>query len=251
MLGRGLVSRIPMGGVIERRLLVNYRVDPKVMARHLPPPFRPQLVGDTAVAGICLIRLSALRPSWLPQAIGRVGFRSENAAHRVAVQWGGPARLHAGVWVPRRDTSSRLNALVGGHLYPGEQRPAKFDVEESEARIRVAYRSNDGSAAVDVTVLVKDELPPSRLFANLAEASAFFEQGSTGWSATESGEVHDGLRLATTAWSVEPVEVLQATSSFFDDVDRFPPGSVELDNALLMRNVPVTWHPLEALVATA
>lgn len=38
--------RLPLiEGEIERRLLVNYRVDPEAMARQLPAPFRPQLVG--------------------------------------------------------------------------------------------------------------------------------------------------------------------------------------------------------------
>lgn len=43
-------------GEIERRLLVNYRVDAGGVGRLLPEPFRPQLVDGAAVAGICLIR---------------------------------------------------------------------------------------------------------------------------------------------------------------------------------------------------
>jgi hypothetical protein len=45
-----------MSSVIERRLLVNYRVDPAAAASLLPTPLRPQLVNGWAVAGICLIR---------------------------------------------------------------------------------------------------------------------------------------------------------------------------------------------------
>jgi hypothetical protein len=59
--------RLPqIAGRIERRLLVNYRVDPEAVARVLPEPFRPQLVGDVAIAGICLIRLRAMRPARYP-----------------------------------------------------------------------------------------------------------------------------------------------------------------------------------------
>ena len=50
--------RLPnLEGLVERRLLVNYRVDPEVATRLLPSPFRLQLVNGWAVAGICLIRL--------------------------------------------------------------------------------------------------------------------------------------------------------------------------------------------------
>ena len=45
-----------MSSVIERRLLVNYRVDPGVARSLLPAPLRPQVVNGWAVAGICLIR---------------------------------------------------------------------------------------------------------------------------------------------------------------------------------------------------
>ena len=47
--------RVPvLHGVIERRLLVNYRVAPDALADILPPPFRPKLVDGYAIAGICL-----------------------------------------------------------------------------------------------------------------------------------------------------------------------------------------------------
>src|SRR5450631_100992 len=77
--------RLPaLEGVIDRRLLVNYRVDPEIAARWLPAPFRPQLVNGFAVAGICLIRLVKLRPVGAPRW---AGLTSENAAHRIAVEW--------------------------------------------------------------------------------------------------------------------------------------------------------------------
>src|SRR4029079_9816168 len=53
-------------GVVERRLLVNYRVDADAAARLLPVPLRPQLVRGWAVAGICLLRLGSTRPRWSP-----------------------------------------------------------------------------------------------------------------------------------------------------------------------------------------
>jgi Uncharacterized conserved protein (COG2071) len=77
--------RIPVvRGSIDRRILVNYRVDPAVLAKLLPKPFRPQTVHGAGMAGVCLIRLKHVRPRGLPSF---VGVASENAAHRIAVQW--------------------------------------------------------------------------------------------------------------------------------------------------------------------
>jgi len=43
---------------------------------------------------------------------------------------------------------------------------------------------------------------------------------------------------------VSPLDVKLVESSYFDDPSRFPVGSVELDNALIMRNVAHEWHTL-------
>lgn len=233
-----------LSSVVERRLLVNYRVDPDIARRLLPAPLRPQLVRGHAVAGVCLLRLGRVRPTGLP---GAFGLRSENAAHRIAVEWDGPDGVETGVYIPRRDTGSRVNAWAGGRLFPGEHGRADFDVRETPDRLHVACATRDGEARVEVTVDLADELRGSGLFADLAEASRFFREGAKGYSATGAGRHLDGMQLHSTAWHVEAGLVRSATSSFFDDPDRFPPGSATLDCALVMRNVPVGWRPLPAL----
>jgi hypothetical protein len=233
-----------MLGVVERRLLVNYRTDPQVTARLLPAPLRPQLVNGSAVAGICLIRLGRLRPRPVP---GTLGLRSENAAHRIAVEWDTPDGVATGVYIPRRDSDSLINVMIGGRLFPGRHHRARFDVRETAQDLQVAFASADGTAAVRTHVRTTGEWPVSALFANLDEASGFFRRGSAGYSATRNGSCLDGLELQTTAWQVEPVEVLTAHSTFFEDTARFPAGSATLDCALLMLDVPVAWNPLSPM----
>src|SRR5579863_10244070 len=90
-----------MRGIIDRRILVNFRVQPDVIRPLLPPKFHPKLVHGWAIAGICLIRLKHLRPPGFPTALG---LNSENAAHRIAVEWNEDGVPREGVFVPRRDT---------------------------------------------------------------------------------------------------------------------------------------------------
>jgi len=231
-----------MSSVIERRLLVNYRVDPEVAASLLPTPLRPQLVNGWAVAGICLIRMGRLRPSWVP---GWAGMRTENAAHRVAVEWDGMGGRLSGVYIPRRDSDSVVTVLAGGRLFPGEHHRASFDVRETCRDLHVAFVSSDGTAQVSVDVRVADRLQGSALFADLREASDFFRCGSAGFSATRDSGRLDGLELRADRWVVEPAEVRAVYSSFFDDGRLFVPGSATIDCALLMRDIPVTWTAIQ------
>src|SRR5438445_303970 len=71
-------------GIIDRRVLLNYRIDPEVLQRVLPPVFQPKLYNGHAVGGVCMIRFKELRPRFVPSWLG---LGSENAAHRIAVQW--------------------------------------------------------------------------------------------------------------------------------------------------------------------
>ena len=229
-----------MSGVIERRLLVNYRVDPEAAAALLPAPLRPQLVGDSAVAGICLIRLGYLRPRGVPRWMG---LRSENAAHRIAVEWDTAAGVESGVYIPRRDTGALANAFVGGRLYPGEHHRARFRVDERDSRLDVAFASRDGEVRVDVRAELAQSLESSELFGSLEAASQFFRAGSLGFSPRHASTRLDGLELETPAWRVAPVKLLEARSSFFEDPTRFPPGTAKLDCALVMRDVGARWIP--------
>ncbi len=221
-------------------MLVNFRVDPEVMQRQLPARFTPKLHDGYAVAGVCLIRLEHIRPKPLP-AIG--GLNSENAAHRVAVVWRDENNQpQEGVFIPRRDTNSLVGHLAGGRVFPGEHHRASFTVKQSEAEIDFAMQSEDAQVAVRVKGNIVGHLPGSSIFRSLSEASAFFENGSLGYSVTRDAGRLDGLRLATKEWRVEALAVKEVHSSYFASADMFPPGSVEFDHALIMRNIEHEWH---------
>jgi hypothetical protein len=226
-------------GIIDRRILVNFRVDAAVLARLLPAPFRPKVVNGAGMAGVCLIRLRDIRPRFLPSFLG---ISSENAAHRVAVEWDQGGNTREGVFIPRRDASSRLNTLAGGRLFPGVHHHAAFQVQEHDAHYRIELDSDDRHTRLLVEGHVAHELPPTSLFGSLKEASDFFERGSLGYSVTATPGQFDGLELRSFNWQVQPLAVERVESSFFENRALFPGGSVAFDCALLMRGVEHEWH---------
>ncbi|MBL9079327.1 MAG: DUF2071 domain-containing protein [Planctomycetes bacterium] len=226
-------------GVIARRLLVNFRVDPQVLQRQLPAPFRVAEVAGWGIAGVCLIRLVHERPRFWPRWLG---LASENAAHRIAVKVPTGDGDRPGVYVVRRDTDSRWNRLVGGRLFPGVHHAATFTVDEDGGRIALALQSRDGATAVEVRGRAATALPADSVFADVAAASAFFEQGALGWSPARAAGCFDCLELRSFGWRVEPLAVEHVRSSWLDDPARFPPGSVRFDSALRMRHVDHEWR---------
>jgi hypothetical protein len=134
-----------------------------------------------------------------------MGLRSENAAHRIAVEWDTPDGTACGVYIPRRDTDSLANVVAGGRLFPGVHHRARFDVHETPYGIQVAF-AND-AAAVDVEVTVCREWTPSPLFARLDEASEFFRRARPATRLANDPGRLDGLELRTSRWQVEPTTI--------------------------------------------
>ena len=233
--------RLPaLQGTIDRRILVNYRADADRVAALLPAPFHPKLVNGEAIVGICLIRLAGIRPRGIPPWV-TIG--SENAAHRIAVEWDDvDGIVREGVYVPRRDTSSCLVSLMGGRIFPGVLHRARFTVRESDTDLHVAMVSADGETRVSVDATLTGDLARTSIFRSLDEASAFFERGSVAYSPGATSGSYDGLELRSHGWKVEPLSIDSVTSSFFERADLFPRGSVTLDNALLMRRIEHEWH---------
>ena len=233
-----------MHGLIDRRMLINFRVRPDVVTKLLPPFFRPKRVNGWAMAGICLIRLKAVRSRGFPAFCG---LTSENAAHRIAVEWDEGDVVCEGVYIPRRDTSSALQAFVGGRLFPGVHHVAKFEVSERNDEFQLQMQARDGTTSVGLHARCATQIPVGSIFASLAEASEFFARGSMGYSATSKPDCCDGLELHTSKWQVEPLEVQSVRSSFFDDPSRFPIGTIQFDCALLMQNIEHEWRVLPRL----
>jgi hypothetical protein len=229
--------KIPtLQGIIDRRILVNLIVEPDIIQKIIPQPFRPKIYKGKAIVGICLIRLKHIRPNGLPDFIG---ISSENAAHRIAVEWLENGEIKEDVFIPRRDTSSFLNTLAGGRIFPGRHFHARFDVKEENGHCHIAFTSSDGTT-ISIDADKTETLNPKSIFQTLDNASKFFEVGAVGYS--PNGKKYDRLKLKTFNWKVEPLNVTSVNSSFFENKELFPEGSVQFDNALLMTQLKHEWH---------
>ena len=231
---------------IERRLLINYRIDPEVVSRQLPAPFRPQLVGGSAVGGVCFIRLGNLRPAGTPAVLG---LRTENVVHRFAVEWDDDEGTQVGVYIPRRDTDSRITSWAGDRLFPGRHHLARFVIDESRPNLRLGVSSQDGEIGLSVSAR---EVPvlESNLFASAEDALDFFRMACVGYSPSGPFGRLVGVGLEGTSWQGQAMSVDHMVSSVFDNTNDFPSGSCVLDSGLVMRNLDARWVTKDVLSAS-
>jgi uncharacterized protein YqjF (DUF2071 family) len=192
--------RLPtMHGYIDRRILVNFTADPNAVRKIIPSPFRPKVYKGKAIVGICLIRLKNIKPKGLPDFMG---ISSENGAHRIAVEWEDEGVTKEGVYIPRRDTSLRLNTLAGGRIFPGKHYLAKFNVKEKDGSYHIDFTSSDGTS-ISIDAKETERFNSSSIVETLENVSDFFEKGAVGYS--PNGNKYEGLKLQAYNWEVHPL----------------------------------------------
>ena len=232
--------RLPtIHGYIDRRILVNFTADPGAVRKIVPQPFRPKIYKEKAIVGICLIRLKSMKIKGLPDFLG---VSSENGAHRVAVEWDDEGESREGVFIPRRDTSLRLNTILGGRIFPGKHYLARFNVKEANGNYHVDFTSSDNTS-ISIDAKETSQFDPNSIFETLENVSDFFEKGAVGYSPIR--DKYEGLKLQAYTWQVRPLEVQSVHSSFYENVAIFPKGSILFDNALLMTRVEHEWKSME------
>jgi hypothetical protein len=221
-------------GVIDHRILLNFRIDPEVMKRNLPKEFTPKVVNGYAIGGICQVSLSEMRAKGMPSVLGT---GSHNAAHRIAVD----TSEGEGVYVTRRDTNSWLNTMSGGRVFPGAYQKAIFDVAVSEDRYAVKIENKESELLMAISAEVVSALPEGSVFSSTEEVSDFFLTGNIGWSSRGDSSKYDAIELMALEWSMEPLRAEEHYSAYFSDESKFPKGSVEFDSAMIMRNLKHSW----------
>jgi hypothetical protein len=232
-------------GNIKRRILINYQIKPQEAMELLPNPFRPKLIKGKAIMGICLIRLENIRPSYLSWL--KCGITSENAAHRIAVEWEENSISKEGVYIFRRDTNSLLNHLGGGKIFPGEHKRSKFIISEIDKEIDFKMISNDGEAEVKFKGWETDNLPSSSVFNTMEEISRFFRGGSDGYSPTKKGNCLQGMCLVTHTWNMIPLHIETLDTTYFNNILQIPQHTVNVDSVVIMRDISHQWRTLSSI----
>jgi len=109
---------------------------------------------------------------------------------------------------------------------------------EQNNNYHLDFKSSDDTT-IEIDAELSENFDENSIFKTIDRVSAFFENGSIGYS--PNGKNFDGLKLETYKWKVKPLKVSNVKSSFFSDKKIFPEGSIKFDNAILMENIEHEW----------
>lgn len=227
-----------LDGIIERRILINYRAKPEVIKALLPSPLDPLIVNGYASAGICLLRLKNIGVKHSPSFMR---ITSENAAHRFLVKFHDGHKEVRGVYIPRRDTDSMLNVALAGRIFSWLHYFASFEVREANGSYSVKMRSKVDSSSLQVEAHLTDAFPKDSMFESIEHASGCFKSCRVGVSPSAKPGRFKKIELKTKTWAVKPLQVRCLKSSYFEDQTLFPAGALQFDNALLMEGIEHEW----------
>ena len=220
-----------LNGIIDRRILINYRIRPDVVKSLLPPHLEPLVINGYASGGICLLRLKDIGLKYSPSFLR---INSENAAHRFLVTLKENGQMRNGVYIPRRDTDSMLNVLLAGKIFSWPHFPAIFHVTERNGEYSVSMQGKDGQTKLQVDAERGDCFPSNSMFESIDHASSCFRDCPTGVSPSMKPGRFKTIELKTKTWNVSPLVVHDLKSSYFEDRSLFPKEAIHFDNALLI-----------------
>jgi len=228
---------IPVSAFFRRALALTYAYPADVLRPLLPPRLELDTLDGLGFLTVALVEAERLRPSGLPEWLGRDVFL---CGYRVFARFG-EAGSRRGLRILCSLTDRRWMQAAGNLLTRYRYRMCRSETAESAGRLR--WRVESEAASLDVTVETGGPaaLPEGSPFADEREARRF--AGPLPFTfdyEPETGSIVT-IRGVRGAWRPRPARVEVARNTF---LDRAPLGGApaRLANAFYLTDVPYRWE---------
>lgn len=220
--------------LIDRRILILYRVSTAALEQVLPAAAEPREVADRALAGIAFRRRRTMRSGWVPAQLGT----SQCATHFVLLRKCRGAGCHPGVVALRHDCSSRWQAWWSS---AGRSHHARFEVADYVDSLELAGDSDDRVMQLRFKAHPARGLPYRSIFRSIPQVTDYLADDLAGLGLLQSRQVAEESSGGWAHLRLEPLEVAQLESSIFDRWRQASPGLVEFDSAFSLREDQLAW----------
>jgi uncharacterized protein YqjF (DUF2071 family) len=185
------LAGLHMQGIVRRRFLINYPVEPSLLEPFVPPGGELSLHQGKAWLSDCFVHISNMRPSWVPRALGITFHYLIHRTRAVLPFPDGKKREAVLVLDPSMD--SRLLNVFGAPMtgVPFKRRPIDFVTDGSAWRLGVRQGKGLIYEAMIRGSSFGTEMPTNSPFSSLSQADDFLLGVSYGGSWNrETGTLH-------------------------------------------------------------
>jgi hypothetical protein len=242
----------PVRAHFRHSLVLTYAFPSQILEPLLPPGLVLDTYEGFGFLAIAMVQTESLRPSFIPDKLGRDFFLS---GYRIFCRYRTrEGRSLRGLRILRSDTNQRLMAIFGNVLTHYNYQTASVSVRETAEEMEIRIQTPNGKADLHVIAnfAARPLLPPEGSpFCSLHDARRFagplpftfdYEEN------TESIVLIEGLRRN---WHPEPVQVRILENTFIRD-PIFQNTAPILANAFHVQDIPYEWKRgvVEKLLAT-
>jgi hypothetical protein len=231
----------PVEAFFRQSLVLTYAFPSGILRPLLPPGLALDTYGEYGFLAIALVETEKLRPSFLPEALGRDFFLS---GYRIFTRLASPGGSLRGLRILRSDTNHRWMVSAGNLLTHYHYRLCQAELSERPGEIEWNIRTPGQEADLQVVAHIDDQpapLPAGSPFLNLKDARKF--AGPLPYTFDYERETHSIIRIqgVRQEWRPQPVrvEVLQNTFLCREPFCRATPI---LANAFHVHHVPYRWE---------
>jgi len=193
-------------GRLLDRYIFNFRVDPKVLERHLPPVswLRPRIINGFGVVSFCLLNLKGVTLWPLPV---QLGFDTISCAYRCAIVDGSGKDPEPSVYVLGRSTNLPIASSFGSILFSGTMNMIRCSIEHMESCAVIRASFIDGQQLFSAKVKPRQcSMSSSKLFESLDSFVGFIKGGASSYTPSRREGNHSRVDLTEESSYYEAVD---------------------------------------------
>ena len=231
----------PVSAYFSHSLVVTYAMKPEVLEPLLPRGLVLDVFGGYGYLAIAMVQTEHLRPSFLPEAMGRDFFLS---GYRVFTRLDTASQSKRGLRILRSDTNHGWMVRAGNLLTHYNYRLCKAEVASDSAELHWSIRTKGAEADLDVVARLGDGpagLPSGSPFKTMAEARKFAGPLPYTFDYEEETGSIIGILATRQQWEPQPVAVEVRRNTFLEH-EPWNSAHPILANAFYVHDVPYRWE---------
>jgi len=220
---------------MEERYIFNFKMNPEVLAKHLPGSFlKPQIINNYSVVSFCILKLKHVVVAPLPAFMG---YNTISCAYRIGVVDLSMKPESNAVYIVERFTDRKTIASLAPTLLSDEIPIAHTSIEENNGYVFITTTDKNGNIVFKARVQ-KSPIFKSAFFADTHDFEKFIKAGISSYTPSSREDQITRLDLIKKDNIYTPLEaeiLVQNFGDFWSD------ALLEFDSALHTEGGKYTW----------